>query len=38
MGDPLFANGLNLAVWLILILKAVVVFVLVLVSVVFMVM
>ena len=38
MGDPLFNNGLNLAVWLILLLKTVVVFVLVLGSVVFMVM
>ena len=36
--DPLFDNGLNLAVWLILLLKVVVTFVLVLVSVLFMVM
>jgi NADH-quinone oxidoreductase subunit H len=38
MGDPLFAHGLSLAVWLILLLKVVVVFVIVLVSVLFMVM
>lgn len=38
MGDPLFANGLNLAVWLILLVKVVVIFVIVLVSVLFMVM
>jgi NADH-quinone oxidoreductase subunit H len=38
LGDPLFAHGLNLAVWLILLLKVVVVFVIVLVSVLFMVM
>ena len=36
--DPLFDNGLNLAVWLILLLKVVVTFVIVLVSVLFMVM
>jgi len=38
MGDPLFNNGLNLAVWIILIIKAVAVFALVMGSVVFMVM
>jgi NADH-quinone oxidoreductase subunit H len=38
LGDPLFSNGLNLTVWLILLLKVVVVFVLVLLSVLFMVM
>ena len=38
MHDPLFDNGLNLAVWMILLLKVVVVFVIVLVSVLFMVM
>ncbi len=38
MGDPLFVNGLNLAVWLILLVKVVVIFVIVLVSVLFMVM
>ncbi len=37
-GDPLFAHGLNLAVWLILLVKVVVIFVIVLVSVLFMVM
>ena len=36
--DPLFDNGLNLAVWLILLMKVVVTFVIVLVSVLFMVM
>lgn len=38
MGDPLFAHGLNLAVWLILLVKVVVVFAFVMVSVLFMVM
>ena len=38
MGDPVLNNGLNLAVWLILIVKTLAVFVIVLVSVVFMVM
>ncbi len=38
MGDPLFANGLNLAVWIILVVKVLVVFVIIMVSVVFMVM
>ena len=38
MGDPLFAHGLNLAVWLILLLKVVIIFAIVLVSVLFMVM
>ncbi len=38
MGDPVLNNGLNLAVWLILIVKTLVVFVIILVSVVFMVM
>jgi len=38
MGDPLFSNGLNLAVWLILIGKVIVVFLIVLLSVLFMVM
>jgi NADH-quinone oxidoreductase subunit H len=38
VGDPLFANGLNLAVWLILLVKVVVVFLIVLLSVLFMVM
>jgi NADH-quinone oxidoreductase subunit H len=38
MGDPVFAQGLNLAVWIILLVKTVVVFVIVLVSVLFMVM
>jgi NADH-quinone oxidoreductase subunit H len=38
MGDPLLANGLNLTVWLIILLKVVVAFVLILVSVLFMVM
>lgn len=38
MGDPLFAHGLTLAVWLILLVKTVAVFVIVLVSVLFMVM
>ena len=37
-GDPLFADGLNLAVWLILLVKVVIIFVIVLVSVLFMVM
>src|SRR5579875_2519041 len=37
-GDPLFAHGLNLAVWLILLVKVVVVFVIVLLSVLFMIM
>jgi NADH-quinone oxidoreductase subunit H len=37
-GDPLFAHGLNLAVWIILIVKVVVIFALVLLSVLFMVM
>ncbi|HWE57916.1 MAG TPA: complex I subunit 1 family protein [Acidimicrobiales bacterium] len=36
--DPLFAHGLNLAVWLILLVKVVIVFVIVLVSVLFMIM
>lgn len=38
MGDPLFNDGLNLAVWIILVVKALAVFVIVLVSVIFMVM
>ena len=38
MGDPLFNDGLNLAVWLILLVKVVAVFALVLLSVLFMVM
>jgi NADH-quinone oxidoreductase subunit H len=38
VGDPVLNNGLNLAVWLILIVKTLVVFVIILVSVVFMVM
>ena len=38
MGDPLFAHGLNLAVWLILLVKVVIVFAIVLISVLFMVM
>jgi NADH-quinone oxidoreductase subunit H len=38
VGDPVLDNGLNLAVWLILIVKTLVVFVIILVSVVFMVM
>lgn len=38
MGDPLFAHGLNLAVWIILLVKVVVVFAFVMVSVLFMVM
>src|ERR1700761_1126526 len=38
MGDPLFAHGLNLAVWLILLVKVVIVFLIVLLSVLFMVM
>ena len=38
MGDPLFSNGLNLAVWLIVVVKVVIVFLLVLLSVLFMVM
>ncbi len=38
MGDPLFAHGLNLAVWLILLVKVVIVFAIVLLSVLFMVM
>jgi NADH-quinone oxidoreductase subunit H len=38
MGDPLFDNGLNLAVWIILVVKVVAVFAIVLVSVLFMVM
>ena len=38
MGDPVFDHGLNLAVWIILLVKTVVVFVIVLVSVLFMVM
>ena len=38
MGDPLFNHGLNLAVWVILLVKTVAVFVIVLVSVLFMVM
>ena len=37
-GDPLFAHGLNLAVWLILLVKVVVIFLIVLISVLFMVM
>jgi NADH-quinone oxidoreductase subunit H len=37
-GDPLFAHGLNLAVWLILLAKVVIVFLIVLLSVLFMVM
>ena len=37
-GDPLFAHGLNLAVWLILVMKVVVVFLIVLLSVLFMIM
>ena len=38
MGDPVFDNGLNLAVWIILLVKVVAVFVIVMVSVLFMVM
>jgi NADH-quinone oxidoreductase subunit H len=38
MGDPLFAHGLNLAVWLILLVKVVAVFAIVLLSVLFMIM
>ncbi len=38
MGDPVFDHGLNLAVWIILLVKVVAVFVLVMVSVLFMVM
>ena len=38
MGDPLFAHGLSLAVWLILLVKVVIIFAIVLVSVLFMVM
>jgi NADH-quinone oxidoreductase subunit H len=38
MGDPLFAHGLNLAVWIILLVKVVVVFAFVMVAVLFMVM
>jgi NADH-quinone oxidoreductase subunit H len=38
MGDPLFNNGLNLAVWIILVVKVVAIFAIVLVSVLFMVM
>lgn len=38
MGDPLFNNGLNLAVWIILVVKVIAIFVIVLVSVLFMVM
>jgi NADH-quinone oxidoreductase subunit H len=38
VGDPVFSHGLNLAVWVILIVKTLAVFVIVLVSVVFMVM
>jgi NADH-quinone oxidoreductase subunit H len=38
MGDPVFDHGLNLAVWIILLVKVVVVFALVMVSVLFMVM
>jgi NADH-quinone oxidoreductase subunit H len=38
MGDPLFAHGLNLAVWLILLVKVVIIFAIVLLSVLFMVM
>ncbi|HEY3811486.1 MAG TPA: NADH-quinone oxidoreductase subunit H, partial [Acidimicrobiales bacterium] len=38
MGDPLFNNGLNLAVWIILLVKVVAIFALVMVSVLFMVM
>ena len=38
MGDPLFAQGLNLAVWLILLVKVVAVFLIVLLSVLFMIM
>jgi NADH-quinone oxidoreductase subunit H len=38
IGDPLFAHGLNLAVWIILLVKVVVIFALVLLSVLFMVM
>ena len=37
-GDPLFAHGLNLAVWLILMVKVVIIFAIVLLSVLFMVM
>src|SRR5579863_8846815 len=37
-GDPLFAHGLNLAVWLILVVKVVAVFLIVLLSVLFMIM
>lgn len=37
-GDPLFAHGLNLAVWLILLVKVVIIFAIVLLSVLFMVM
>jgi NADH-quinone oxidoreductase subunit H len=38
MGDPLFAHGLNLAVWIILVVKTVAVFAIVMLSVLFMVM
>lgn len=38
MGDPLFAHGLNLAVWIILLVKVVAVFAIVLLSVLFMIM
>jgi NADH-quinone oxidoreductase subunit H len=38
MGDPLFVHGLNLAVWLILLVKVVIVFLIVLLSVLFMIM
>jgi NADH-quinone oxidoreductase subunit H len=38
MGDPLFDNGLNLAVWIILVVKVVAIFAIVLLSVLFMVM
>jgi NADH-quinone oxidoreductase subunit H len=38
MGDPVFNNGLNLAVWIILLVKVVVIFAIVMVSVLFMVM
>jgi NADH-quinone oxidoreductase subunit H len=38
VGDPVFVNGLNLAVWIILLVKVVVIFALVMVSVLFMVM
>jgi NADH-quinone oxidoreductase subunit H len=38
LGDPVFVNGLNLAVWIILLVKVIAVFVIVMVSVLFMVM